>query len=200
MNLLHIESSLFAENGVSSQLSRELISQLKAKHSDITVNHKNFALEPVPHFDGNTLNALMADKQGLSEQQKQLADYSNQQIEQVQEADVLVIGVPMYNFGIPSMLKAWFDHIARAGVTFRYTENGPEGLLKNKKVYIVASRGGIYKDTQADSIVPFLSTLLNFLGMDDIEYIYAEGLNMGDDKKAEGMKQARDTMAALIAA
>ena len=109
-------------------------------------------------------------------------------IAEVQAADVVVLGVPMYNFGVPAQLKNWIDAIARAGVTFRYTANGPEGLLKGKKVYVALTRGGKYRDTPADTQVPYLKTVLGFLGMTDVQFVYAEGLAMGD-ADAEGVRR-----------
>ena len=111
-------------------------------------------------------------------------------IAQVQAVDVIVLGVPMYNFGVPVQLKTWIDAIARAGVTFRYTANGPEGLLKDKKVYVALARGGLYRDTSADSQVPYLKSVLAFLGMTDVEFIYAEGLAMGADSASKAFAEA----------
>lgn len=107
-------------------------------------------------------------------------------IAEVQAAEVIVLGVPMYNFGVPAQLKNWIDAISRNGVTFRYTENGPEGLLKGKKVYVALARGGRYRGTEADSQVPYLRTVLGFLGMTDMHFIYAEGLNMGPEAAKKG--------------
>jgi FMN-dependent NADH-azoreductase len=117
----------------------------------------------------------------------------------VQAADVLVIGVPMYNFGISTQLKNWIDAIARAGVTFRYTENGPEGLLKGKKVFIAFARGGRYRGTAADTQTPYLQTVLGFLGMTEIRFVYAEGLNMGEDAVKQGFAEAEADIEAALA-
>ncbi|WMS86110.1 FMN-dependent NADH-azoreductase [Pleionea litopenaei] len=200
MNILHIESSIFAENGVSSQLSRTLLEKLTLENPGSEIRHKHFGQEPVPHFDGETLQALMQDPDSRSGEQKDKVAYADQQIADVQWADVIVIGLPMYNFSVPSMLKAWFDFIARAGVTFRYTEKGPEGLLLNKKVHILATRGGQYKDTPIDTQIPFVKTFLNFLGITDINVIYAEGLNMGDDLKTLAIADAENQIQQLQSA
>lgn len=200
MNILHIESSIFAENGVSSQLSRTLLEKLTKENPGSEIRHKHFGKEPVPHFDGETLQALMQDPDSRSDEQKDKVAYADQQITDVQWADVIVIGLPMYNFSVPSMLKAWFDFIARAGVTFRYTEKGPEGLLLNKKVHILATRGGQYKDTPIDTQIPFVKTFLNFLGITDINVIYAEGLNMGDDLKTLAIADAENQIQQLQSA
>lgn len=192
MNILHIESSIFAEKGVSSQLGRTLVDKLRQTTAGATVKSRHFATEPVPHFDGGVLHALMTEPMQRSEEQQSKVAYADQQISDIQWADTLVIGMPMYNFSVPSMLKAWFDYVARAGVTFRYTDQGPEGLLKGKKAYVVATRGGVYKDTPVDTQTPFVETFLNFIGIEDIEFIYAEGLNMGDSNKQKAIEQAEN--------
>lgn len=198
MNILHIESSIFAEQGISSQLSRKLIAELREKSPAVSVVQKHFALTPVPHFDGDFLTALTTEPEQRNSDQQAKVDYADQQIEDLQAADVIVIGVPMYNFGVPSMLKSWFDYVARAGVTFRYTNNGPEGLLKNKKAIILATRGGQYQGTEADSQTTFINTFLNFLGITEIDWVYAEGLNMGDESKAAGINKAETRITELV--
>ena len=120
-------------------------------------------------------------------------------IAQVQAADAIVLGVPMYNYGIPAQLKHWIDAIARAGVTFRYTAQGPEGLLKGKTVYVALARGGRHRDTPADTQVPYLKTVLGFLGMTDVHFIYAEGLNMGNESAEQGYAQAAADLEAALA-
>lgn len=126
-------------------------------------------------------------------------DYSDILIKEIREADILVFGVPMYNFGIPSTLKAYFDHIARAGVTFRYTDQGPEGLIDDRPVYILAARGGLYAGTANDTQTPYLRTFLGFLGLKDLRFIYAEGLNMGEAQKAQALSRARQELTSAIA-
>ena len=132
-----------------------------------------------------------------SEQAARVAEY-DELIAEVQTADVLVLGAPMYNFGVTSQLKSWIDAIARAGATFRYTEKGPEGLLKGKKVYVGLARGGRYRDTPLDSQVPYLKTVLGFLGMTDVQFVYAEGLNMGEESARKGFAEADADIAAVI--
>ena len=200
MKILHIESSIFAENGVSSQLTNHLIQTLVKQTPQAEVQVKRFANDPVPHLDGERLTAISTPEAERTAAQQALANYSDQQIAELQQADVLVLGLPMYNFNLPSMLKAWFDHIARAGVTFRYTETGPEGLLTGKKAYIVTTRGGIYKDTPSDSQVPFVTTFFNFIGITDIEFIYAEQLNMGDEPRTAAIASATKTIEQLVSA
>ena len=171
-NILHIDSSLFGSNGTSSQLTRSLVNQLEQQIGAVSVTHRNVSEDELPHFSAATMQAI---GQGNAE----LADAL---IHEVQQADIVVLGVPMYNFGVPSQLKSWFDYISRAGITFRYTSDGPEGLLQNKKVFVVTSRGGLHKDQATDIEVPFLKTILGFLGMTNVDFIYAEGLGMSDYK------------------
>ncbi len=196
MNVLHIDSSIFGSQGVSSQLSARLLERLGAKGATIT--SRSFAEQPVPHLDGAHLTALMTPVTDRSAEQQALADYSDRLIAEVQAADLLVIGVPMYNFTVPSMLKSWFDHIARAGVTFRYTANGPEGLLKGKKAVLLFSRGGLYLGTPADSQSGFVTSFLNFIGITDIEKVYAEGLSMGEEPRTKALTAAHAAIDALV--
>ncbi len=147
--------------------------------------------DPHPALDEEALQALFTPAEQRSPAQAARAALDQALIEQVQAADVLVLGVPMINFGIPAQLKHWIDAIAKAGVTFRYTAQGPVGLLQGKKVYAVLARGGIYRDQPADTMVPYLRTVLAFLGITEVEFIYAEGLNMGPEAQANGLAQAR---------
>jgi FMN-dependent NADH-azoreductase len=134
--------------------------------------------------------AWMTPVADRSSTQATLAAYSDLSISQVQAADLILVGVPMYNFGVPSQLKAWFDRIARVGITFKYTETGPVGLLENKPVVFFATRGGIYKDLPTDSQTPFIKTFFNFIGLKDLHFIYAEGLNMGAESAEAAFKAA----------
>ena len=121
-------------------------------------------------------------------------------IAEMKAADVIVLGVPMYNFGVPAQLKNWIDAISRAGVTFRYTEKGPEGLLKGKNVYVALTRGGKYRNTPADTQVPYLQTVLAFLGMTDVHFVYAEGLAMGPDAERTAIASAYEEIEEAVAA
>jgi FMN-dependent NADH-azoreductase len=198
MKALHIESSLFAEAGVSSQLSRELIARLKQQYPDLEVIEKHFADQPIPYFDGATLTAIATDPSERTPEQQRIAAFADRQIAELQQADLLVIGMPMYNYGVPSMLKSWFDFVARAGVTFRYTEQGSVGLLTGKKAYVIATRGGKHQGTPADSQTAFVTTFLNFLGIDNIDIIYAEGLNMGELERQTAITEAKQKIEQLI--
>ena len=195
MKILHIESSLFGANGVSSQLASRLLERFAA--SNPTIKTRRFAEQPIAHFDGQTLGAIMTPATDRSDEQQAIASAADNLIAEIQEANVLILGVPMYNFSVPSMLKSWFDHIARAGVTFRYTANGPEGLLKGKTAYLLMTRGGLYRGTAADTQTPFLVSLLGFLGITDVHFVYAEGLNMGDEPRAKALAEAHAAIDAL---
>ncbi len=197
MNILRVDSSVFAEGGVSHQLADELIAAL-LQPGDKVVN-RDLAAEGVPHVDPARMQALGTAAADRSERQQAMVDYADAQIEQVQRADVLVIGVPMYNFSVPSVLKAWFDHIARAGVTFEYTSAGPRGLLQGKRAFVITTRGGLHRGQPSDTQVPFIRNFLAFIGISDVEVIYAEGLNMGGDQREQGLSEARQMMAAALA-
>ncbi|MDX1497553.1 MAG: NAD(P)H-dependent oxidoreductase, partial [Salinisphaeraceae bacterium] len=163
-HLLQINSSLFADEGQSSHLTREFVAQWLASHPETQVKQRDFAREPVPHLTAERFRAFTLAAEERSPEEQAAVDYSDQLIEEIQQADVIVLGLPMYNFGVPSQLKAWFDHIARAGVTFRYTENGPQGLLAGKKLYVLAARGGQYLGTPMDTQTQYVETFFKFLG------------------------------------
>ncbi|MBW0147701.1 FMN-dependent NADH-azoreductase [Marinobacter arenosus] len=198
-NVLVITASIFGQDGQSSQLVERTLEQLKKTHGEIRITHRDLAEEPVPHLDASRFGAFLTGTDDRNDQQQRIVDYSDSLIEEVKQADVLVMGVPMYNFGVPSVLKAYFDHIARAGITFRYTENGPVGLLEDRPVYILAARGGIYAGTPNDSQTPFLRLFLGFLGLNDVHFVYAEGLNMGDDQKESALNEASRDIETLTA-
>ncbi len=198
-NLLRIDSSLFAENGVSTQLAETLQQGLINRHPELEVTHRNFAKEPIPHVDGNVLQALMTQEEDRTAEQKAKVDFADNLINELRSADTVILTAPMYNFSVPSMLKAWFDYVARAGVTFKYTATGAVGLLENKKVYVITTRGGIHKDQPHDTEVTFIKTFLSFIGLNDVEVVYAEGLNMGDQRET-AIKEAEQVINGWITA
>jgi len=197
--ILRVDSSIFAQEGMSYQLANELINKLQSRYVDSDVVGRNLSESAVPHLDANWLKALSTSKNERNAEQQNMVAYSDALIAEIQNADIIVLAAPMYNFSVPSVMKAWFDHIARAGVTFRYTENGPEGLLKGKKLYLISTRGGMHKGKSSDTQIPFITTFLNFIGISDIDIIYAEGLNMSDLRE-EGLEQARKDIEMLTAA
>ena len=157
------------------------------------------ASQPVPHLDAERFGAFIAKPEDRSATQREVVAYSDELIGELRRADVIVLGLPMYNFGVPSQLKAYFDHIARAGVTFRYTERGPVGLLSGKKAYVFATRGGVYAGTPLDTQTGYVRDFLRFVGIDDIEFVYAEGLNLGAQSREAGLAQASARIARLAA-
>ncbi len=197
--LLQIQSSLFSTDGQSSQLSKAFVSAWQRNQPDSQIKVRDLALSPLPHLDAERVTAFLALEESRTAMQQQLVKLSDDLINELKQSDILVIGVPMYNFGIPSTLKAYFDHIARAGVTFRYTEHGPEGLLAGKKAYIFATRGGQYAGTALDTQTAYVRDFLSFLGITDVDFIYAEGLNMSADVKEKALVEAKVKLAALAA-
>ena len=171
MSILQINSSIHGEDAASTQLAAEIARQIAG---EVTV--RDLAAEPLPHLDAETFAAFGNPEGEHSEAATEGLARSNQLIEELRAAHTVILGVPMYNFGIPSALKAWIDHIARAGVTFRYTSEGPEGLLGSKRVIVVATRGGQYAGTGADNQSAYLSQVLSFVGLGNPEFVYAEGL------------------------
>lgn len=198
-NLLQINSSIFSSDGQSSQLADRFVAAWHTNHPDAQVIVRDLAQNPLPHLDGQRVAAFFAQPDTRTPEQQGWVAESDALIEEIKQADVIVIGLPMYNFGIPSTFKAYFDQIARAGVTFRYTENGPEGLLAGKKAYVFATRGGLYAGTPLDSQTCYVRDFLGFLGISDVEFVYAEGLNMGEASKDAALTRARQQLAALAA-
>jgi FMN-dependent NADH-azoreductase len=194
--ILQLNTSILSNEGQSTRLATELVESLGA--ADVVV--RDLARNPVPHLDDERFGAFITPNEKRTEKQKLLVAYSDQLIEEIRRADTLVLGLPMYNFGVPSTLKAWFDQIARAGVTFRYTEKGPVGLLTGKKAYVIATRGGYYAGTANDTQSAYVRSFLAFLGITDVEFVYAEGLAIGEASKAESLAKARATIQQLAPA
>ena len=196
--LLQIQSSIFSNGGQSSQLAERFIAAWRASNPGGKVIVRDLATEPVPHLDAARFGAFLAKPGERTPAQQAVVDYSDTLIDELKRADVVALGLPMYNFGLPSTLKAYFDHIGRAGVTFKYTEKGPVGLLTGKKVYVFAARGGLYAGTPSETQTPFIRTFLSFIGMDDIEFVYAEGLAISEASKEHGLDRARAHIDALV--
>lgn len=188
--LLQINSSLFGNGGQSSQLADRFVAQWKARNPSGTVIVRDLARDPVPHLTAERFGAFIAKPEERTLEQQAVIRYSDALIDELKRADVIVLGLPMYNFGVPSALKAYFDHVARAGETFRYTANGPVGLLAGKEVHVFATRGGAYAATARDSQTPFVREFLNFVGMERVHFVYAEKLAMGDEHKQQALRAA----------
>ena len=188
--LLQIKSSIYSDNGESTRLANRFVKGWNASNPAGTVIVRDLMAEPVPHLDAARFGALVSKPENRTAQQAQVVAYSDSLIDELRRADVVVLGLPMYNFGVPSTLKAYFDHVARAGVTFRYGERGPVGLLTGKKVLVFAARGGLYQGTPRDTQTTYVRDFLAFLGMTDIEFVYAEGLAMGPAAKDGALEKA----------
>lgn len=197
--LLQLKTSLFSNQGQSSQLSDAFVAAWHASRPGSEVTLRDFAVDPVPHLDGAGFQAFLSKVEERTAEQQAKVAYSDALIAELQVADVLVIGLPMYNLGIPSTLKAWIDHVARAGVTFRYTATGPQGLLAGKKAYVFATRGGRYAGTAFDTQTDFVRNFLGFIGITDVEFVYAEGLNMGDESRTGSLTAAHSELARIAA-
>lgn len=178
--LLYIKSSLFGDKGNSSQLAHQFIQQWQSRHLDGEVVVRDLVAENFPHMDGTVVTALRGDPSEHTAEHRAILARSDALVDELKKADEVVMAVPFYNFNIPSQMKAYFDLLARAGVTFSYTENGPVGLIDDKPVYLITTRGGLYRDAGMDYQVPFVKQFLAFIGLENIEVIYAEGLAMGD--------------------
>lgn len=199
MNILQINASARPQGANSTRLADSITARLLRRSPAASLKLRDLAVYPHPVLDDDALGALFTPAEQRTPAQAARVALDDALIAELLAADVLVLGVPMYNFGVPAQLKNWIDAIARSGVTFRYTERGPEGLLKGKTVYAALARGGRYRDTPADSQVPYLKTILGFLGITDLHFVYAEGLNMGPDAARQGFAEAETELDAVFA-
>ncbi|MEX1668006.1 FMN-dependent NADH-azoreductase [Zhongshania guokunii] len=190
--ILQINSSLFGEQGQSSKMANDFVTQLQANSDATQLLRRDLHADPLPHLDGQRFAALTTPAAERDTAQQAVVAESDTLINELRDADIIVLGMPLYNLGVPSTFKAYIDHVARAGETFRYTANGPEGLLENKKVYIFAARGGKYEGTAMDTQSAYLRHILGLMGIKDIEFVYAEGLNMGGDVAEQALVAAQD--------
>ena len=196
--LLEVRSSINSDQGQSSRLAARFVAQWRAAHPGGRVIVRDLAKAPVPHLDADRFGAFVAKPDQRTPEQQAIVGYSDALITELKSADVIVLAVPMYNFGVPSTLKAYFDHVARAGVTFRYTDKGPIGLLTGKHAVVFATRGGRYAGTPLDSQTPYLTAFLAFLGITDVEFVYAEGLAIGDAAREAALSGARARIDQLL--
>lgn len=195
-NILVVHSSISGEQGQSNQLIEQFVQQLPAGFHRTDLDLVALAQ---PHLTMTEIGAWMTPAAERSPEQQALAALSDDAIAAVTAADVILIGVPMYNFGVPSQLKAWLDRLARAGITFKYTEQGPVGLLADKPVVFFATRGGLYQGTAADSQTPYLQTFFNFIGLKQLHFVFAEGLNMGPDAASAALAAAKAKISEVAA-
>jgi len=197
--LLQLNASLFSGNGQSSLLANQFVASWHGINPDGSVIVRDLAGDPVPHLTAERFGAFLAKPEERTAEQRAVAGYSDMLIDELRRADVIVLGLPLYNFGVPSTLKAYFDHIARAGETFRYTEKGPQGLLAGKKAYVFATRGGLYAGTPLDTQTAYIQHFLGFLGITDVEFVYAEGLALSETGKQAAVAGAQAAILQLIA-
>jgi len=204
MKLLHIDSSVLADNSVSRQLTANTVAQWRANHPGTTVDYLDLAASAPSHLNADSLGfRLPANAEGLSDVQKRENALSEALVSQFLAADVIVIGAPLYNFSIPSQLKAWIDRVAQVGRTFKYTENGPVGLAAGKTVIVASTRGGVYSTSEGGRAMEhqesYLQTVFGFFGITDVRFVRAEGVAMGDAAKAQALATADQAIKAHTA-
>ena len=201
MKLLHLDSSILGDASASRQLSRDVVKAWSAAESDVQVTYRDLASDALSHFSAASLVAAATPAELRDAAQRHEAELAERTLEEFLAADAIVIGAPMYNFAIPSQLKVWIDRIAVAGKTFTYTENGPVGLAVGKTVVIASSAGGIHAgQPSGQAHEDYLVRMLNFVGIDDIEIVRAEGLAYGEEPRAEAMKGAAQRISELFTA
>lgn len=201
-SLLHIDSSVRQQGSLSRQLGGEFLAKWQAANPDGKVVTRDLAANPVPHLTEQMLGAYFTPVEQRNAEQAQTIKTSDALVDELLAADTIVIGAPMYNFSVPSGLKAWIDHVARAGRTFKYGPNGPEGLVHGKKVIVFVASGGVYSAGPAaayDHVTTYLRTVLGFLGMTDVSFIVAEGVAMGEAAVEAALSQSRNQLEAIAA-
>lgn len=192
-NLLVLKSSILGNHSQTNQLSNYLTAQL----SDAHIIERDLSTYPLPIYDSVAANALRRGETN-SEKERELVALSDQLIEELKSVDTLVINAPMYNFNIPTQLKTYFDFIARAGVTFRYGEKGAEGLITGKKAIILCAFGGIHKGTATDLVTPYIKTFLAFIGITDVQFVYAEAIGYGPEAIEKAQNQAKQQIDQIV--
>lgn len=204
MKLLHIDSSIMQEDSVTRQLSAEIVAEWLKENPSTIVDTLDLAVDTPNHFSADAMGIRSAVKTEPTESQRFENDVSERLVSQFLAADVIVIGVPFYNFSIPTQLKAWVDRVAQAGRTFKYTENGPVGLAGDKTVILAVGRGGVYSTSEAGQAMEhqesYLKVVFGFFGISDVRVIRAEGVAMGEEQKSAAMQAASEAIPALVAA
>ncbi len=195
--LLIVTSSLSGAASQSNRLTERYAAGLQASDPALVVTRRDLGRAPVAPLDGARLKAIATPLAMRTAEEALVARESDALIGELQAADVVLIGAPMYNFTVPSQLKSWFDHVARAGVTFRYTATGPEGLVNGKRAVIVTTRGGRHRGRPEDHVVPYVKTMLAFIGIHELEVVYAEGLAIGEQERTRAMSEAEAHIDAL---
>lgn len=197
-SLLVLNSSVMDENSVSKVLVNETVAELLAKNPGARVTEHDLGAQPIPHLDSSNV----AGVRGVPKSEAEVAarTLSDQLIAELRHADTLVIGAPMYNFSIPTGLRSWFDYVLRAGETFQYTEAGPQGLLEDKRVILIESRGGLYSEGPAQSLdfqEPYLRTLFGFIGINDVVFVRAEKIGYGPEARETAINGAKEMIAQM---
>jgi len=194
MKVLHIDSSILSDNSVSRQLTRTIVAEWQAQHPGSTVDYLDLAAEAPSHLSAESLGFRLPATATLTDGQRRENAVSEALVSQFLAADVIVVGAPLYNFSIPSQLKAWIDRVAQVGRTFKYTETGPVGLAGGKTVIVASTRGGVYSTSEGGRAMEhqesYLQTVFGFFGITDVRYVRAEGVAMGEAKKAEALDSA----------
>lgn len=198
MKILQLNNSLFGNEGKSSNLTNTFVEKMLEKNPGASVICRDLTKDIIPHLSLDSFTAANASQAERTLEQSQAASLADNLIQELMESDVLVIGSPTYNFSITSSLKAWFDHVARAGATFQYCEKGPEGLVSTK-AYVFITSGGHYKGTDTDFQTHYIQYFLEFLGITDVTFTYLEGVAMGDDVLDQGMHTAQKRILELVA-
>lgn len=198
LNILLVSASLFAEDGNSRVLATSFVGALEASGRQYTLTHHDLVERDLPHLKGAEMQAWMTPAAERSPEQQALAALSDGLLSELKSADLVVVAAPLYNLGLPTQMKAWFDRVLRAGETFRYGEKGPVGLLEGKQALVLAARGGMYAGGAMDSQTPHLASMLGLMGITEQHFVYAEGLNMGDDKKAGALSEAKAGIANYV--
>ena len=195
MKLLHVDSSILGTHSVSRQLTAEIVASWLKSHPNTTVEHLDLATDAPNHFSADAIGIKVGVQAEPTEAQRYENGVSEQLVEQFLAADVIVVGAPFYNFGIPTQLKAWIDRLAQAGRTFKYTEQGPVGLAGGKTVIVASTRGGMYSTSEGGQAMEhqesYLKVIFGFFGITDVRIVRAEGLSMGEAPKAEALANAR---------
>jgi FMN-dependent NADH-azoreductase len=202
-NILLITSSLAGTDSVSTRVAHELVGTWQGIVPSLQIVERHLDGDTIPHLTAETLGAIATPPDQRTEAQRLNAEFADRLIEEVEQADAIVLAVPMYNFSIPSTLKAWLDHLARAGRTFRYTETGAQGLLENKKVYVVEARGGFYAQGPASAFdfqEPYLRHMLGFVGLNDVTFIHVEGQKVSPEAAAQGLAAAKRDIEIIVPA
>jgi FMN-dependent NADH-azoreductase len=201
--ILHINSSARTTGSISREVTADYLTRLQAADPAAVVVERDVASSPLPHLTEQVLGTFFTPVESRSAQQITDASLSDTLVAELKAADVIVIGAPMYNFSVTSSLKAWIDHVARAGETFQYTDKGPVGLLTGKKVTVFTARGGVYSSGPGQAMdfhETYLRAVLGFMGIDDITFVHSEGMAMGDEAVAKALAQTHRTIAEMVPA